>query len=181
MINYRKAETDADIRAIADLASVIWHEHFTPIIGIEQVEYMLKKFQSYEAISDAVKNGGYTYYMAEVGSAEGIGSTEGIGSAEGNGSKLAGYLGAHPDADNVFLSKIYVERSHRRRGIASAMLDMVKSDFADKDYMWLTVNRNNDIAVSTYNALGFDLWREQVSDIGNGFVMDDYVFRYDLK
>ena len=173
MIRYRKAETDADIRAIADLASVIWHEHFTPIIGIEQVEYMLKKFQSYEAISDAVKNGGYTYYMAEDG-----------GSAAGNGSAagvLAGYLGAHPEADNVFLSKIYVEKSHRRMGIASAMLDMVKHDFADKDYMWLTVNRNNDIAVATYNALGFDLWREQVSDIGNGFVMDDYVFRYDLK
>ena len=163
MINYRKAETDADIRAIADLASVIWHEHFTPIIGIEQVEYMLKKFQSYEAISDAVKNDGYTYYMAE------------------DGRELAGYLGAHPDANNVFLSKIYVERSHRRMGMASAMLDAVKRDFADKDYMWLTVNRNNDIAVATYNALGFELWREQVSDIGNGFVMDDYVFRYDLK
>ena len=163
MINYRKAETDADIRAIADLANVIWHEHFTPIIGIEQVEYMLKKFQSYEAISDMVKNDGYTYYMAE----------------DDNG--LAGYLGAHAETDNVFLSKIYVEKSHRRTGIASAMLDMVKRDFADKDYMWLTVNRNNDIAVATYNALGFELWREQVSDIGNGFVMDDYVFRYDLK
>ena len=163
MINYRKAATDSDIRAIADLASVIWHEHFTPIIGTEQVEYMLKKFQSYEAISDAVKNDGYTYYMAE------------------DEHGLAGYLGAHPEDDNVFLSKIYVERSHRRMGIASAMLEMVKSDFADKDYMWLTVNRNNDIAVATYNVLGFDLWREQVSDIGSGFVMDDYVFRYDLK
>lgn len=163
MIHYRKAETDEDIRAIADLANVIWHEHFTPIIGIEQVEYMLGKFQSYEAISDAVKNDGYIYYMAE------------------DNGELAGYLGAHAEADNVFLSKIYVEKSHRRTGVASTLLDMVKRDFADKDYMWLTVNRNNDIAVSTYNALGFDLWRSQVSDIGNGFVMDDYVFRYDLK
>ena len=162
MISYRKAETDADIRAIADLANVIWHEHFTPIIGAEQVEYMLEKFQSYEAISAAVKNDGYTYYMAE------------------DKHGLAGYLGAHAEADNVFLSKIYVEKSHRRKGIATSLLDMVKRDFSDKDYMWLTVNRNNDIAVATYNALGFKLWREQVSDIGSGFVMDDYVFRYDL-
>ena len=162
MINYRQAETDKDIRAIADLADVIWHEHFTPIIGAEQVEYMLKKFQSYEAISDAVKNDGYIYYMAE---------DDGV---------LAGYLGARPENDNVFLSKIYVERSHRRKGIASAMLELVKRDFADKDYMWLTVNRNNDAAVATYNALGFSLWREQVTDIGSGFVMDDYVFRLDL-
>lgn len=162
MINYRQAETDEDIRAIAALADVIWHEHFTPIIGAEQVEYMLKKFQSYEAISDAVKSDGYIYYMAE---------DDGV---------LAGYLGARPEKDNVFLSKIYVERSHRRKGIASAMLELVKRDFADKDYMWLTVNRNNDAAVATYNALGFSLWREQVTDIGSGFVMDDYVFRFDL-
>ena len=100
--------------------------------------------------------------------------------AEDNGV-LAGYLGARPEKDNVFLSKIYVERSHRRKGIASAMLELVKRDFADKDYMWLIVNRNNDAAVATYNALGFSLWREQVTDIGSGFVMDDYVFRFDLK
>ena len=150
MINYRQAETDKDIHAIA-------------IIGAEQVEYMPKKFQSYKAISDAVKNDRYIYYMAE------------------DNGVLAGYLGARPEKDNVFLSKIYVERSHRRKGIASAMLELVKRDFADRDYMWLTVNRNNDAAVATYNALGFSLWREQVTDIGSGFVMDDYVFRFDLK
>ncbi len=163
MITYRKAENDGDIRAIAQLADVIWHEHFTPIIGEKQVDYMLEKFQSYEAIADAVKNDGYIYYMAE-----------------DNGA-LAGYLGARAEEDNVFLSKIYVERSHRRHGIASAMLDMVKRDFPDKDYLWLTVNRNNEPAVATYNALGFKVWREQVTDIGSGFIMDDYVFRYDLK
>ncbi len=164
MITYRKAKDEEDIRAVANLADIIWHEHFTPIIGKEQVEYMLKKFQSYEAISDSVKNDGYIYYMAE----------------DENGS-LAGYLGARPEPGCVFLSKIYVEQSYRRKGIASSMLDMVKRAFPDAGYLWLTVNRNNEPAVAAYNALGFKLWREQVTDIGSGFVMDDYVFRYDLK
>ncbi len=163
MINYRKAETDDDIRRITNLADVIWHEHFTPIIGAEQVEYMLKKFQSFEAVKNAIKNDGCIYYMAE------------------DGGVLAGYLGAQPKEDNVFLSKIYVERSHRRRGIAASMTELVKQEFPDKDYLWLTVNRNNDTAVAVYNALGFSLWREQVTDIGEGFVMDDYVFRLNLK
>ena len=32
----RKAETNEDLQEIAALADVIWHEHFTPIIGKEQ-------------------------------------------------------------------------------------------------------------------------------------------------
>ena len=40
----RKAETNEDLQEIAALADVIWHEHFTPIIGKEQVEYMLSRF-----------------------------------------------------------------------------------------------------------------------------------------
>ena len=42
--------TAKQIQEISNLASVIWHEHFTPIIGIQQVEYMLEKFQSFHAL-----------------------------------------------------------------------------------------------------------------------------------
>ena len=57
----RKAETNEDLQEIAALADVIWHEHFTPIIGKEQVEYMLSRFQSYPALQDQVLTG-YEYY-----------------------------------------------------------------------------------------------------------------------
>ena len=50
----RKAETNEDLQEIAALADVIWHEHCTPIIGKEQVEYMLSRFQSYPALQDQV-------------------------------------------------------------------------------------------------------------------------------
>ena len=35
-----------DIRKVEELANQIWTQHYTPIIGIDQVRYMLKKFQS---------------------------------------------------------------------------------------------------------------------------------------
>ena len=35
---------------ISALAGEIWREHYTPIIGAEQVEYMLAKFQTAERI-----------------------------------------------------------------------------------------------------------------------------------
>ena len=42
--------------------------------------------------------------------------------------------------------------------------------------VWLTVNKHNDIAIRAYRGLGFELIGEGVTDIGNGFVMDDYYF-----
>lgn len=46
-LQIKKAETENQIHEIADLAAVIWEEHFTPIIGEEQVAYMVEKFQSF--------------------------------------------------------------------------------------------------------------------------------------
>ena len=46
----RPAKSDSEIQDIAILAEEIWHQHFTPIIGKEQVDYMVDKFQSYPAI-----------------------------------------------------------------------------------------------------------------------------------
>lgn len=167
MITLRKAKSDDDIREIARLADVIWHEHFTPIIGAGQVEYMLDKFQSYEAIANAVKNDGYVYYMAFDG--------------ELDKGELVGYVGAKPEAEGLFLSKIYIRADHRRKGLATALLDLASYDYRNKDYMYLTVNKHNDIAVNSYKALGFYVEKELVTDIGNGFVMDDYVFKIDMK
>ena len=46
--------------------------------------------------------------------------------------------------------------------------------------MWLTVNKNNISAVSVYEKRGFKKIGEGVTDIGNGFVMDDFYFQLDV-
>ena len=53
----KKAETDHQVREIADLAKIIWNEHFTPIIGKDQVGYMIEKFQSYPALREQIADG----------------------------------------------------------------------------------------------------------------------------
>lgn len=157
MIEIKKADGPSDIEKIAELADIIWHEHFTPIIGAAQVEYMLDKFQSFEAVSEAVNKNGYIYYMA---------FDDGV---------FAGYIGIHPENGAVLLSKIYVEKSHRGKKISKRMIETVEHDFADYDYMWLTVNKHNDSSIAAYKKMGFTVTREQVADIGGGFVMDDYI------
>ena len=54
--------TDEEIKAVAVLANEIWHQHFIPIIGEAQVDYMVEKFQSYPAISNQIKKDGYEYF-----------------------------------------------------------------------------------------------------------------------
>ena len=157
MIKIIKATTDNDIQKIADLANIIWHEHFPPIIGDAQVDYMVEKFQSYPAISNAVKTEGYIYYMAYY---------------EDN---FCGYIAIHPEVEKVFLSKIYIEKSYRGRKISKAMLNQVIADYPNAKALWLTVNRFNENSIAAYKKMGFEVIREQAADIGNGFVMDDYV------
>ena len=51
------ANSELDYNTIADLADIIWKEHYIPIIGIPQVDYMLKKFQSAKAIKEQISDG----------------------------------------------------------------------------------------------------------------------------
>lgn len=158
MVSVKVAENNEDIKEIAELAEVIWHEYFSSLLSPEQIDYMVEKFQSYKAIKEAVDNDGYKYYMAYCG------------------DELCGYLGYHNEGKGrIFISKIYVRADKRRKGIASAMLEKLRVDEPDADTWYLTVNRYNSGSIAVYNKRGFVTVKEQVTDIGNGFVMDDFV------
>lgn len=158
MVSVKVAENNEDIKEIAELAEVIWHEYFSSLLSPEQIDYMVEKFQSYKAIKEAVDNDGYKYYMAYCG------------------DELCGYLGYHNEGEGrIFISKIYVRADKRRKGIASAMLEKLRVDEPDADTWYLTVNRYNSGSIAVYNKRGFVTVKEQVTDIGNGFAMDDFV------
>ena len=61
----RICSCDADIRALAALATEIWHEYFTAIISKEQIDYMVEKFQSYPVLKKAIEEENYTYFLAD--------------------------------------------------------------------------------------------------------------------
>ena len=63
MFSIEKAKIE-DYSKIQVLAVSIWNEHYTPIIGAEQVVYMLDKFQSVKAM-EAQVNDGYVYYCVK--------------------------------------------------------------------------------------------------------------------
>ena len=144
------------VAAVARLAREIWTEHYVPIIGPAQVEYMLEKFQSEAAIARQISGEGYEYYLLPD----------------------AGYLALVPDRGNksVLLSKIYVKSAQRGTGLGKVLVEFAVARCMELGCreLWLTVNRNNAGSIAFYERMGFRKTNELVTDIGNGFVMDDW-------
>ena len=46
--------------------------------------------------------------------------------------------------------------------------------------VYLTVNKYNTGSIEVYRHLGFEIADSAVTDIGNGYVMDDYIMQREL-
>ena len=66
--------------------------------------------------------------------------------------------------------------------MASFALEELKKICREKSlgYIWLTVNRDNLGSVAFYRQAGFYVDHDEVTDIGQGYVMDDHIMRLDL-
>jgi RimJ/RimL family protein N-acetyltransferase len=147
------------ISVVETLAHSIWREYFVPIIGSPQVEYMLEKFQSRQALLNQIEKDGFLYYLLE----------------DKNGNWI-GYFGVVPQKKDLFLSKLYVTAENRGKGYGRCALEFIETLAGDTGLskITLTVNKNNSDSINAYKKLGFVITNSLVADIGNGFVMDDY-------
>jgi diamine N-acetyltransferase len=159
MTDFQMVATQTDVAEVARLAAVIWREHYLPIIGRQQVDYMLAQFQSAQAIAAQVADG-YEYYLIVYQ------------------SQSAGYAAVVADLDtsSLLLSKIYVEKSLRGHGLGKKALAFIEDLCRQRGIgiIWLTVNKNNTASIAWYERFGFINAGPIVQDIGGGFVMDDF-------
>jgi ribosomal protein S18 acetylase RimI-like enzyme len=151
--------TDRDIDRVVRLAQEIWGEHYTPIIGADQVSYMLTRIHTKSTIRNEIDNFRYSYFLIREHDSD------------------IGYLGVQVGDQSVFLSKIYILSGLRARGIGKAAMALVR-EFA-RSYglskISLTVNKYNFDSIEAYQRFGFEKTGAVVSDIGAGYVMDDYL------
>ena len=157
MINFLMATTKKQFAEIAQLADIIWREHYIPIIGLDQVDYMVKNFQSAEAMYAQFING-YHYFMIY------------------SNDQFIGYISIKKEDDSLFLSKIYVSKDYRGKKIGKSAMDFVQEKALEMHCksIALGVNRFNVSAIAAYKAMNFKITGEMITDIGNGFIMDDY-------
>lgn len=157
MTDFVLANSREHFNAIAKLAKIVWHEHYIPIIGKAQVEYMVAKFQTSEAMQQQASEG-YEYYIIK------------------HENENAGYLSIKKNNDDLFLSKIYLLKEFRGKKIGKTAFNFIEQKA--KNYQCktisLTVNKGNTNTIKAYEKSGFKNIEAIVIDIGNGFVMDDY-------
>jgi GNAT superfamily N-acetyltransferase len=163
MFEIKQVVNANDISVTAKLADIIWREHFTQLLPSGQVDYMLDKFQSETAMTRQIGGDGYKYYLAYVENVP------------------VGYCAVKPEADgSLFLSKLYVKLEYRGQGISRKLLDFALRNEKDVARIHLTVNRYNADSIAVYKHLGFAVYGEKATDIGGGYVMDDYLMEVTL-
>lgn len=157
MTNFIMADKESAGKLSA-LASAIVKEHYDPIIGEEQNDYMIKKFQSAEAIISQLEQG-CRYYFVEL---------DGM---------TAGFIGFFPRDGKMYISKLYIDRRFRRRHLATDSVEFIRRQTIDEgmDSMFLNVNRHNESSIAFYEKIGFRKLYTEDNDIGNGYFMNDYV------
>lgn len=158
-INIAPALSAVEIGMLSAVAQDIWNEYFPSLISQDQIDYMLDKFLSQRALMDQLFEG-YEFYFAV--------------DDEGN---VLGFFVIHPEEDRLFLSKIYLFDQARGKGYASDMFDFIEERAKELGLtkIYLTVNKNNHTPIKVYQHRGYETIDSVVTDIGEGFVMDDYI------
>ena len=150
--------------ALADLAVVahdIWHEYWPDHIGLEQTSYMVERFQSEEVLTHDIQDKGYVYWLLQ---------------SEG---RTVGYTGGkiEEETERFFLSKLYLYAEERGKGFASEAIRFYELFCRENGLksMYLTVNKGNELAMRAYLGKGFEVIDAVETDIGGGFIMDDFI------
>ncbi|HEY2574354.1 MAG TPA: GNAT family N-acetyltransferase [Verrucomicrobiaceae bacterium] len=151
----------ADAGEISRLAHVIWPEVYSAIITPAQIEYMLGKGYTPGVLRDDMAVREVTYALIR------------------EGPKNIGYLAWSADAEqrSAFLHKLYLLPDRHGHGIGAQALAWVEEAARARGFsrLRLRVNRKNTRAIRAYVRAGFAFENELCTDIGKGFVMDDFV------
>ncbi|NUU74454.1 GNAT family N-acetyltransferase [Paenibacillus xylanilyticus] len=161
---FPQVSTSEEMAELARLAAEIWQEYYVAIITLEQIDYMIQKYQSESAIKEQIDQQGYEYYFIQ------------------RDDSPVGYMSVRQEEEKLFLSKFYIGKEHRGQGFASQAFAFLEQLCIERsiNLIWLTVNRHNESSIAVYEKKGFQTVREQVADIGHGYVMDDFIMEKEI-
>ena len=154
-----------DIDTLLPLAGRIWHAHYPGIITVEQIDYMLARGYTREVILDEIEHQGIIWSIIR------------------DNMTMIGFISVGPYGDGIMkLHKLYLLPEYHGQGIGARALAEVErlAKQQNSATLVLNVNRHNQKAISAYQRSGWNITDEVVLDIGNGYVMNDYVMSKQL-
>lgn len=154
-----------DLAMVTALADVIWREHYASILEEAQIDYMLRRMYANATLASELARG-IAFDLAYVDATP-------IGFAS---------YGPAPSGEGWQLHKLYLLAAHRGGGHGAAMIERASARARDAGAtrLELRVNRRNQLAIRAYERAGFVVRESVTVDIGEGFVMDDYVMERTL-
>ena len=159
MISIQK-NTDNNFTSIRAIAAAVWPIAYGAILSKEQLDYMMEMMYSIISLQQQAASNKHFILAIEDGIPIGFASYE------------FNYKGT----SKTKIHKVYILSNQQGKGIGKMLIDYITKEATQykQEGLHLNVNKNN-VAQHFYKKLGFTILYEEILDIGNGYVMDDFV------
>jgi len=156
-----KLVTEKDFAIVEKLARIIWDKHYITIISQQQIDFMLGKMYSFEALKKQTEEGHELYLIVS-----------------DNGEEI-GFISISSDSEkNFWLHKFYVLQQKQHTGIGTLVFNKVFKELYQPNSIRLNVNRQNFKSINFYFKLGFKIEKVNDLEVGGGYFMNDFIMIY---
>jgi len=164
----RKAQRH-ELNILEKLARAIWPSTYSDIISAAQIEFMLSWMYAEQTLQSQFDEGHEFYILSEQNSDLGFLALEWISSATDRKQQT------------LKINKLYILSQQQNKCFGKALIQQAIQSASETKVLEiiLQVNKANK-AKDFYTHIGFQIKEEAIFDIGNGFVMDDYIMHYKL-
>jgi diamine N-acetyltransferase len=156
-----------DIKQIQNIVHITWPITYGAILSKEQLDYMLDLFYSDEALTLQYNKKEQLFYMIYEDQTNNI-----------------GFIGIehHYNGEAVTkIHKIYLLPETQGKGIGKKVIDEIGILALNNNSKKLLLNVNRfNTALGFYKKIGFEVKEEVDIEIGNGYLMEDYVMEKPL-
>lgn len=155
-----------DIAKIQEIANITWPITYGEILTAEQLDYMLDLIYSDEALTRQIQNKEQLFYLIS------------------DSESVIGFIGIEHNYKNEAITKIhkiYLLPETQGKGYGKIVFESIEKLALENNSneLLLNVNRFNT-ALNFYKKLGFEIKETVDIEIGNGYLMEDYVMGKNL-
>ena len=151
----------SDIKQIQKIVHITWPITYGEILTKEQLAYMLDLFYSDEALTGQLVKKEQLFYMID------------------EGETNIGFIGIEHNYKGKAVTKIhkiYLLPETQGKGIGKRVIEEIEKLGLEHNSQALSLNVNRfNTALGFYKKIGFEIIGEVDLDIGNGYLMEDYV------
>ncbi|MDR1877209.1 MAG: GNAT family N-acetyltransferase [Flavobacteriaceae bacterium] len=151
---------------ILQIAHKTWPVAFKDILSTQQINYMLEMMYSIKSIKNQIYNLHHKYVLVK-----------------DKKHGFLGYISYEVDYKPLVtkIHKIYVLPEAQGRGIGKILIEKAEFFAGEKGNITLSLNVNRfNKAIQFYERMGFRICGSEDIDIGNGFLMEDYIMNKDF-